>query len=123
MIFSNRHRVVRFHMLAGLFSLVAPVQLDIIRLRIWRVQKGHQLSPSYGMQLELTTGMVIRGQDAAAEFVSKLRLHKGVSTKLQAIIEKELHARIRMGVGGIDGDMVMSEIGIVGKLVLQGSAT
>lgn len=28
-----------------------------------------------------------------------------------------------MRVTGIDGDMVMSEIGIVGKLVLQGAAT
>lgn len=75
------------------------------------------------MQLELTMGVVVRSQDAAAEFISKLGLDKGVSTKLQAIIEKELHARIWMGVAGVDGDMVMSEIGVVGKLVLQGSAT
>ena len=75
------------------------------------------------MQLELTTGVVIRSQDAAAEFVSKLRLDESVSTKLQAIIEKELHARIRMGVTGVDGKMVMPEIGIIGKLVLEGAAT
>lgn len=99
------------------------LRLHIIRLYIWRMQKGHQLPPSYRMQLELTTGVVIRSQDAAAEFVSKLRLDESVSTKLQAIIEKELHARIRMGVTGVDGKMVMSEIGIIGKLVMKGAAT
>ena len=75
------------------------------------------------MQLELPIGMVIWSQDAIAEFVSKLRLDESISTKLQAIIKEELHTGVRMRITGIDGDMVMSEIGIVVKLVLKGAAT
>lgn len=118
MSFSNRRVFDRIHMTTGLYRLDEALRLDIIRLYVWRMQKGHQLPPGYRMQLEEAIGMVIRSQDATAEFVTKLRLDEGVSTKLQAIVEKELHTRVRMGVTGIDRDMVMSEIGIVGKLVL-----
>lgn len=70
------------------------------------------------MQPELTTSVIIGSQDPTAKFVPKLRLDKRLSTQLQPIIEEELHARVRMRSAGIDGEMMMSEIGIVGELVL-----
>lgn len=123
MSFSNRRVFDRIHTITRLSSLERPLKIHIIGLYVWRVQKGHQIPPSDRMQLELTIGMVIRSQDATADFVSKLRLDESVSTKLQAIIKKELHTRVRMGITGMDGDMVMSEIWIIVKLVLKGAAT